>query len=438
MRMRAMLGLLSLLASATWSQAQTYSLTETRRVGETVRVELTTSVRSTMKVTSEGQTQAIPVRADGTHTFVQKTLATDKELATKVARFYETAKSEMLIGSEKLARTLRDDRRLIVAQKSPEGVTTFSPTGALNRDELDLVGEHFDTLYLAGILPNRDVKGDEIWKLGNPTVQALCLFDGLISHEMSGKVEEVKDGLAVLRITGPATGTEAGAMVRVQVDAKVSYDLLRKRILAIEWAQNDNRDLSPISPAMNSNITVTLKRTFLDEEPATLTSAALISVPTTDKVPEGMRQLQHIDPKGRYRFLYPREWTITGQTGNHLVMRLLDRGDFVAQATVSTWTKAAPGKHLTPDELKKLIGAQPGMELEGFLDEAEVPTDAGKWIYRITAKGVLNDIPVVQTFYAVAGPEGDQVVLFFTMKPGNVVKIGTHDVALVNSLEFTK
>ena len=100
---------------------------------------------------------------------------------------------------------------------------------------------------------------------------------------------------------------------------------------------------------------MTLKREPLAAPPAELADAA----PAGDPTPL-MTALRYADPRGRYQFVYPREWHITGQTDSHLVLRLIDRGEFVTQATVSVWKKADPGKHATAEEFKKAVNESPG------------------------------------------------------------------------------
>ncbi len=42
---------------------------------------------------------------------------------------------------------------------------------------------------------------------------------------------------------------------------------------------------------------------------------------------------------------------------------------------------------------------------------------------------------VLQNFYVVAAPSGEQVVLVFTMTPKQVDKLGARDLSLVGSLD---
>ena len=58
----------------------------------------------------------------------------------------------------------------------------------------------------------------------------------------------------------------------------------------------------------------------------------------------------------------------------------------------------------------------------------------GRWIYRISAPGQMDGIKVVQTFFLIAGPGGEQIVVAFTMTPAQAEKLGTRDLALINGL----
>ena len=129
------------------------------------------------------------------------------------------------------------------------------------------------------------------------------------------------------------------------------------------------------------------------------------------------------------------DWQLTAQTPSHVVLRLMERGDFVAQATLTPWPAAEKGKHLTPDEFRAAMEETPGWEPEEELQASEVPLE-GMWVYRLSSAGKLDGLKVTQNFYLVAGPNGDQVVLTFTMTPAQVVKLGTRDVNMVGSVAF--
>jgi hypothetical protein len=434
-RSASILGLLLLPAAG---YGQTFNLTETPKAGECFQVTIETKLTGALKVTQDGKENTIPIKAANLHGFVERTLVAEADVVRKSARYYDKASSQANIGDESTQRTLRDLRRLIVAQR-PEGrLLCYCPGGPLSRTELEVVSEHFDTLCLTALLPAKEVAINEGWKIGDAAAQAFCLFDGLISHDLGAKLTEVKEGQALIAVSGKASGIELGASVKLEITAVARFDLLKRRLVALEWKQKDVRDLGPASPASELQSETVVKRALLDEEPRELSKASLVGVPQDDKPQELLQLLEHKDPKGRYAFLYARDWQVVAQTDNHLVLRLLDRGDFVAQATISVWRKEEAGQHTSIDDFKKQIAASPNWEMEEVSEAGEVPTDEGRWMYRLTARGDLDGAKVLQTFILLAGPRGDQVAVTFTMKPANASKIGTRDLALVNSIEFMK
>jgi hypothetical protein len=147
-----------------------------------------------------------------------------------------------------------------------------------------------------------------------------------------------------------------------------------------------------------------------------------------------MLQLEVVDAKNRFSLYHGREWNLVSQTEDRTVLRLMDRGDFVAQVTVSPWKAAPAGKHLAVDDFKAAMNAMPGWELDKELQDGEVPME-GKWACRYSALGQLDGVEVLQNFYLVAAPGGEQAVLVFTLAPKQADKLGARDLSLVAGLE---
>jgi hypothetical protein len=305
----------------------------------------------------------------------------------------------------------------------------------VTRDELDLVSEHFNPQCLAGLLPGKAVNVGDTWAVTPAAAQAAGQFDGLIKHTLTGKLTAVADGKATFTIEGTAEGIEHGAKVTLTITATGTFDLAAKSIVALSWKQKDDREQGPVAPASQVEATVALKRQPLAEAPKELADAALVNVPKTE-IPAAMTFLRHTDPKGNYSLVYPRDWHITGQTDQHLILRLLEKGEFIAQATVVTWKKEAAGKHTSPDDFKKAVSSAPGWTATRVLEDTETTAPDGRWLYRIVAEGKMEDLPVVQSFHLLAGPQGDQTALTFAMKPEKVKAVGTRDRELVQAIVF--
>ena len=82
------------------------------------------------------------------------------------------------------------------SRSAPRGAQRKATVGALTNDEVELVSEHFDTLALTGLLPEKEVKPGDAWRLPNDVVLALAQFEALISHDLTAKLTGVADGFA--------------------------------------------------------------------------------------------------------------------------------------------------------------------------------------------------------------------------------------------------
>jgi hypothetical protein len=76
----------------------------------------------------------------------------------------------------------------------------------------------------------------------------------------------------------------------------------------------------------------------------------------------------------------------------------------------------------------------PGWEPEKELQASEVPVAEGLWAYRLSVMGKLDGVAVLQNFFLVAAPGGEQVVVTITMTPKQADKLGARDLTLVGGL----
>jgi hypothetical protein len=417
--------------------AQPVNLAEKVAAGDRAKFAIELDLKGEMILVQEGQKESIPLTAKARHTFAERVLAVADGLAHSTARHYAEAAASAVVGGERSNRALPADRRLVVARRNPDGLLCFSPAGPLSRDEVDLVTQHFNPQCLAGLLPGKAVNVGDTWTVTDSATQAACLFDAVVKAKLTGQLTAVKDGVAAFSIEGTAEGIESGAKIQLTVTATGTFDATAGRITALAWKQKDEREQGPVSPASKVEATVALKREALAELPKELSDEALAKVPDGD-VPRAMTEVRYADPRGRYSIVHPRGWHVTGQTDTHLVLRLVDRGEFVAQATVSAWQKVEPGKHTAADEFKKAVADAPGWKQEKVAADGEVQVGAGRWLYRLTAEGKMDSRPVVQSFYLLAGPQGDQVAVTVATQPEKLKALAARDAALVQAIEFPK
>src|SRR5262249_4475286 len=208
---------------------QTYSLAEAPQPGDCFRIQLQMKLTGEMRINRDDKSIPVKLIAAATHEFPERILIVGKNgLPQKSARIYQSAKAEITAGDDRSERTLRRDRKLIVAQWHKDQFICYSPAGALTSEEFDLVGEHFDTLSVTGLLPVKDVAVGDTWKVGNAAAQGLCGFEGLVSQDLICKLEAVDDKVARISVKGSASGVSTGALAKLTITATARYDLAEK------------------------------------------------------------------------------------------------------------------------------------------------------------------------------------------------------------------
>jgi hypothetical protein len=430
--------LVIVLVAARPGWAQTYTLTETVQPDDCFHIRLAMQLTGEWHVQRDDSAVPIRITAAANHEFPERVLIVGpKGWPVKTARHYETAEAVITAGrGEPSKRTLRPECRLIVAQMHKDTCLNYCPACSLTREELETL-EHLDTLHVTGLLPNKEVKIQESWKVPDAVAQALCSFDGLIQHDLACKLEAVQGDEARIAVSGSASGITLGAMAKLTISATCGYNLKSRRVTALEWKQKDVREQGPASPAAAIEAAWTMNRTYLEAEPPKLSNVALIKGKVelgSEPPPEDQLQLCHSDPKGRFLLTYERDWQLASQTEEHLIMRLMERGDWVAQATITPWTRYEPGKHMSAENFKEAIADMPGWDADEIRDDGELQQDEGRWVYRVSALGEMDGLKVLQNFYLIAGPDGNQVVVSVTLREAQAQKLGTRDLKLVDGV----
>src|SRR5262249_22100359 len=135
---------------------QTYPLAEAVQPRDCFRVRLDMKLDGEMTVQRLNKPAKLWLNAAGLHEEPEHGRSVRKNgVPDKAARVYEAAKATISVDSDTSERSLRDDRRLIVAQRHKDQPLVYSPAGALTRAELDLTSDTFDTLAVVGLLPGK-------------------------------------------------------------------------------------------------------------------------------------------------------------------------------------------------------------------------------------------------------------------------------------------
>lgn len=407
-------------------------LAETTKAGDVFQVELQLVLAGRLKVDRDDKPELIPIEAKAKHRYRERLDFAAKPAA---ARYYIEAVSESTVAGERAVKKLAEDRRGIFVYRNEEGLMPVAPAGPLAREELELVAEHFDTIALASLLPGQAVSVGGSWTIPNDVVQSICHFDGLIKAGLVGRLVSATEKRAKIAIEGTAEGVEQGAKVKVTIAARGEFDRDKSFFDRLEWSQTDEREAGPVSPAMDAKVSIVLTRSREDSLGKDL-EALLAKRPAGTKPPELWTQLRHVDPKG-YEFVYGRDWHVVVRNDKHLVLRLLDRGEYVAQATFAAWKPSAGADEKTAlAEFVEATRKSPGWAPEKVLENGPMPVGEGRSVYRLCARGKQDGVDVVQAFHLLDGG-GRHLAIATVCNVGMAEKLGTRDAALVAAVEMT-
>jgi hypothetical protein len=219
------------------------------------------------------------------------------------------------------------------------------------------------------------------------------------------------------------------------VNARLEFDLKAERIVFLEWKETDDRQQGPVSPAMNAELTIVLTRTPI-AEPAELNKFALVLVPT-ETPPASLTNILHLDAKKRYELSYGRDWHVVSPDDSaQLVLRQIERGEFIAQATFTVWKKTDADKVMKLDEFAAMVAKTPGWVEEKEIERKQIdnPGKGNLAIYRVASSGELSGIRTVQYYYLIVGPRGDQLIVTFSVVPQHVQRLGSRDLEMVREI----
>jgi hypothetical protein len=436
---RLLLCVLASVAAASAASAQEVNLVEAPLAQRSFRNELTMELAGKITIRQGDKEASYPHKAQAKHLYLERYLDVNAGIADRAARHYLAAEGTITFNNnESSKRTLRAERKFMVAHRLKDQFVAYSPHGPMTRTEMELC-EHFDTLAIPGLLPGKTIAVGKSWAIPHHVVAALCELDGVQEHNLEGKLDSVKGNLAQITFVGQAKGINVGAPVTMLINAELAFDVKAQCIVALQWRESDSRKQGPVSPTLDADVTIKLARTPI-EEPEQLNKFALVPIP--DGAPAAsLTNLRYQDGAKRFAMTHARNWHVVSPDDNpQLVMRLLDRGEFVAQATLTPWKKTDPKAAMSLNDFAELMQKTPGWAEEKVI-ESELLKDTPKGrhaVYRVVASGALDGVRTVQYFYLLIGSNGEQLIVTYSVIPQQVQRLGARDLEMVREIVFAE
>lgn len=351
----------------------------------------------------------------------------------RALREYEQAQVDIEIADEKTSSQVPDALKLIVCQGKASGLELYSLGGILSAQELELLTPPCDSLGFIALLPPAAVDIGEEWTPSPWVAQFLARLDATSLSEAKCRLVSVKDQIAHISFEGKAKGAVQGTPSEVTFRGTIDFDLNLKCITGADLQQTEKRDIGAVSPGLDVTARLRVLRKPAQvagrvADPRVIDTALV--APTADEL-----RLRFESP-WMLSLLHGRDWHLFQQNDQVAIFRLLDQGLFVAQANLSPIPSAKPGEHTSDKVFQGDIQQSLGERLKVLGAGEVLPTNDGRYIYRITAEGAIGDRPLTWIYYLCADPTGRQASVMFAVDTPLVEKLGRRDRDFVETLRF--
>jgi len=415
----------------------TYDLSPNRPKGSLSRVEVLAEVGGELKLVNDSEVKPIKMSVVGKLAYEERMLTSDPRNLENLSsiRHYDLAEATIKIDQGGQKPTLRDDRRLVAAHAAPGEVRLYSPDGPLTRDELDLLDVQANSLLLDALLPETPVALEARWAHDDELLARLLGLDAVSTTDVSSQLSSVDEKQARFELAGKVSGAIDGVATEIELKGRYTFDRKTSRVNWVALLIKEQRSIGHVAPGVD--VVARLQMTIRPQTTAKeLTDARIAGLPSAPD--PALERLVWKSPSNEYQVQYERRWNIMSDDAKMMAMRLVDRGDLVAQCNLATMPPIEPGAQPSPArfqaDIKKALGQQFGQ----FVSAKQTTTPRGYLLYRVVADGKVSELPIRWHYYLLADRSGRQVVFAFTVEPDLVEVLGESDRALVEGLEFTE
>lgn len=420
-----------LLAAVSRADEKTWSLPDSLAAGTCQQVNVKMDVTGTLRVMNQGKPEDLKLTVVANHKYAETVLARAK--ARQTARWYETADADLTIAGEKVKPTLRPEQRLVMVEASPQQRDIFSPAEMLTREELDLLDLQANTALLPLLLPMDAVAIGSTWQPEGDLLAQLLNVDVVSTSDVKCVLGDVAESqTANILIAGQVNGAVGGVATELHIDGTITYSLADKWITRAKLTVREQRAIGHVGPGLDvtCKLDVQIKPITTADLPRELT--APVEAPSEIK----KRQLAFIAPGNTFRFAHDRRWHVMHESPQLVSLRLVDKGELVAQCNLSPLTPVAPDKVQSLDTFKENVKKSLGESFGRFTSERETTNAAGHRLIRLEAVGSVQGLEVEWHYFLVSDDKGHQVAAGVTLEQSLRERLGTLDGEMIQTVQL--
>jgi len=139
---------------------------------------------------------------------------------------------------------------------------------------------------------------------------------------------------------------------------------------------------------------------------------------------------------GGFQLLHDRRWSVMLERGDLTVLRLVDRGDLIAQCNITPLAPLAKDQQLTMEGFQEEVKRVLGKNFEQMAEATEETAENGLRILRLVVTGNVGELPIQWTYYHLDGDQGRRASLVFTLEASLISRFAHIDRELIANFRY--
>lgn len=354
-------------------------------------------------------------------------------IATRSIRYYNDAAAVIKVDNTGLTPKLADDHRLVVVE-NPGGRLSFAAAnGLLKREELDLIDVTGDSLAVDALLPNRTVAADATWPADPNTMAAILSMDSVAAADVENVLDKFNHDYALIRLGGAVVGTVDGSPTEMEIRGVYLFDRKLERVTRFNLAVKEKRSIGGATPGIDGVAKLRMNVKPLASSPH-LSPATIAALKHNNRL---QRDMVELAPKKQgYRVMLDRRWIATNSGRESTTLRRVDRGDVLAQCTITTLPRRSTGRQTTLEEFERDIRDALKDKFGELVASRQWTNSNGHNCLEVIVRGTAEEVPIEWHYYLVFPQSGHRVSIAVTIQGDMVERLASDDRTLVNAIEL--
>ena len=140
--------------------------------------------------------------------------------------------------------------------------------------------------------------------------------------------------------------------------------------------------------------------------------------------------------KSYFRMLLDRRWRVLTDRHDITILRLIDRGDLIAQCNLASLPELPAGRQLSLEELQDDIKQSLEKNAPQFVEATQAIDDDGLRVLRVVVVGQVAELPIQWAYYHLSNNAGRRASFVFTLESSLIERFAEIDRALTGTFQF--